>query len=148
MRQLRRPMRLIAVLLTVTMIGVACGSSKPKSSSSGPTPATTGGSTPSAQRPQSGVPANVNDYVAALPGGKTGGGTVYWAEAPNAAPNYIFPLASAQVCSVANTVAVLRHALPAPLLVRQQQQPDGRLQLQHRAKAGVLQRRQDRDHQR
>lgn len=35
-------------------------------------------------------------------GTKTAGGTVTWAEGPGAPPNYIFPLYSAQVCSVAN----------------------------------------------
>lgn len=76
---------LLAVgMACVAMLATACGSSS-KNGTGG------GGS--------SGTSANGSFKPT---GTKIAGGTVTWAEGPGASPNYIFPLYSAQVCSVAN----------------------------------------------
>jgi ABC-type transport system substrate-binding protein len=49
------------------------------------------------------IPATINSYNSAPSGTKVAGGTVYWAQAPSGAPNYIFPMTNAQVCGVKNT---------------------------------------------
>jgi peptide/nickel transport system substrate-binding protein len=87
----------------VALAGACGSSSSPKQSSS---PGTGTGSTttaPSGSAASAAVPADVNTYNPSPSGTKVPGGTVYWAEAPSATPNYIFPMTSFQVCSVANT---------------------------------------------
>jgi peptide/nickel transport system substrate-binding protein len=79
MRQ-RRLVAGVAVLSTLVLIMAACSSSKSSTS-------TGGGGT-------SAFPQAV--------GKKITGGTVTWAEGPQAPPNYIFPIANAQVFSTVN----------------------------------------------
>jgi peptide/nickel transport system substrate-binding protein len=73
---------LAAGLVAVALVAAACGSSSKKSTSSG------GG-------------GNANGSFTPV-GTKVAGGTVTWAEGPGAQPTYIFPLYTAQECSVAN----------------------------------------------
>jgi peptide/nickel transport system substrate-binding protein len=84
--------------VSATLIGVAavtlaaCGSSS--SSSTTTQPATTTGD---------GITSSINNYDPNPSGTKSPGGTVYWAQAPAASPDYIFPMVDPQTCSVANT---------------------------------------------
>ncbi|MHB1533364.1 MAG: ABC transporter substrate-binding protein [Acidimicrobiales bacterium] len=101
----RRISALAAGLATVALVAAACGSS---------TKTTTSPTTAQSQAPSSGVPAGVNTYNASPSGAKVAGGTVYWAEAPNTAPNYIFPMTNAQVCGT-NNIDYLNAMLYRPL---------------------------------
>ena len=105
MRHSRRASLLAVGLTTVALVATAC------SSSTSSTPSSSKASTAASS---SGVPASVNDYVASPSGTKVSGGTVYWAEAPSGAPNYIFPMTNAQVCGT-NNVEQLSAMLYRPL---------------------------------
>ncbi|MBV9606816.1 MAG: hypothetical protein JO027_17000 [Solirubrobacterales bacterium] len=78
----------------VMVLAAACGSS---SSSSGSSGASSG--MPKLTLPASG--AGLTQPTAPA-GTKLQGGTVYFTEGPDAAPNYVFPMYSPQVCSTAN----------------------------------------------
>jgi peptide/nickel transport system substrate-binding protein len=105
MRHSRRASLLAIGLTTVALVATACSSSTSSSPSS---------SKASATSSSSGIPASVNNYVANPSGSKVSGGTVYWAEAPSGAPNYIFPMTNAQVCGT-NNVEQLSAMLYRPL---------------------------------
>jgi peptide/nickel transport system substrate-binding protein len=94
----RRRAAILGGVAVLAMVAAACGSSK--------TLNTTGGA--------SGIiPASVNTYSPTL-SGKITGGTVYWAQAPQGAPNYIFPLVSGSTCGT-NNVEYLSAMLYRPL---------------------------------
>ena len=88
-------------LAAIALVAVACGGGS--SSSSAPAINVAGA-----------IPASANNYNASPSGTKAAGGTVYWAQAPSGAPNYIFPMTSAQVCGT-NNVEYLSAMLYRPL---------------------------------
>jgi peptide/nickel transport system substrate-binding protein len=99
---LKRSSRMIFLgvgLAAVALVAVACGSS-----SSGPPAINVSGA----------IPASINNYNPTPTGTKVSGGTVYWAQAPSGAPNYIFPMTSAAVCGT-NNVEYLSAMLYRPL---------------------------------
>jgi len=81
----------------VVLFAAACGSSSNKSSGSS-------GSTSKSSAAPSGVPTTGPGLTEPTTGSgsKVSGGTVYFTEGPDAAPNYIFPMYSFQVCSTTN----------------------------------------------
>ncbi len=87
MRRRRQSVLAVASALLLALVVAACGSS---SSSSGGAPLASPTSGPGLTQPTS--PS----------GSKVAGGTVYFTEAPDSPPNYIFPMTSAQVCSTSN----------------------------------------------
>jgi peptide/nickel transport system substrate-binding protein len=88
---------LAATAVAFVAVGVgACGSSSNNSSSS---PSSTAATVISGIK-QTGVGLT---KPTAPSGAKISGGTVTWAESPQTTPNYIFPMTSFAVCSVANT---------------------------------------------
>ena len=95
----RKTIYLATGVVAVGMIAVGC------SSSSKPTVTSTA---------SVGIPAAVNTYSASPSSTKVAGGTAYWAEAPGAPPDYIFPMTSAQVCGT-NNVESLSAMLYRPL---------------------------------
>jgi len=98
----RRRAIVVGGCVSLALIAAACGSSSKSSTGSTPPPA-----------PGTAIAANLNTYNAS-PSGKISGGTVYWAQAPSGAPNYIFPMTSAQVCGT-NNVEYLSAMLYRPL---------------------------------
>ncbi len=109
MRRLRRSTLLAAGLATVAMVGAACGGSSNKSTT--PTTSSSGGSSGTSS---AAIPSSVNSYNPSPSGSKTQGGTAYWAQAPSAAPDYIFPMVSAQTCGT-NNIEYLAALLYRPL---------------------------------
>jgi peptide/nickel transport system substrate-binding protein len=85
--------------MVVATVGLAAVTLAACSSNSSSSTATTAVQSSSGN----GITAAINNYNAAPSGSKVSGGTVYWAQAPAASPDYIFPMTDAQVCSVANT---------------------------------------------
>jgi peptide/nickel transport system substrate-binding protein len=62
----------------------------------------TGTSTGNSNSSSAAVPAAVNNYTPTPSGTRQSGGTVYWAEAPSGAPDYIFPMTAFSVCGTNN----------------------------------------------
>ncbi len=91
------------VLATVLVVGLtaACGSSSSNSSGSG---GSSSASSSNAGVSPSGAPDSGLGLTqpTAPAGTKLTGGTVYFTEGASAAPNYIFPMTSAQVCGTNN----------------------------------------------
>jgi peptide/nickel transport system substrate-binding protein len=97
MQKLARHGVAASAAVVVMVLAAACGSS---SSSSGNSSGGSGGSSAAAvSLPASG--AGLTQPTAPA-GTRLSGGTVYFTEGPDAAPNYIFPMYSPQVCSTAN----------------------------------------------
>lgn len=94
MDKIKRCALAVSAVALVALAVSACGSSSSTTSSSSSTPSVVSGlkqTGPGLTEPT------------APSGAKISGGTVTYAEAPQATPNYIFPMTSFAVCSVANT---------------------------------------------
>ncbi len=100
----KRAGRAVVGLCSLAIIAGACSSSSKSATNN--SPGTTAG----------GAALTGAGYTALTQpsGAKIQGGTVYFSEAPSAAPNYIFPMTSAQVCST-NNVEQLSAMLYRPL---------------------------------
>jgi peptide/nickel transport system substrate-binding protein len=94
---MRKTAAVLAAVL-VAALASACGSSS-SSSGNGGSGSSGGSSAPQLSAPTAG--AGLTQPTAPV-GSRTSGGTVYFTEGPDAAPNYIFPMYSPQVCSTAN----------------------------------------------
>ncbi len=92
MRTTRFAISCVAGLATVAAVLGACGSSSKSSN----------GGTSTNSQSSGAIPAEVNNYTATPAGTKQPGGTVYYAEAPSGAPDYIFPMTSFSVCGTNN----------------------------------------------
>jgi peptide/nickel transport system substrate-binding protein len=103
MQRLRRKATAALTVGVSALAIAACGSSGSSSSSSGSSNSSSsssgGGSSSSVAGPASGPGLNQPTQPS---GSKVSGGTVTFSEGASAAPNYIFPMTSAQVCSTAN----------------------------------------------
>lgn len=97
MKRRRTPWLVGAAALAI--VAAACGGS---------------GSSTSSSKSSSGSPGVATNGSFTPVGTKQAGGTITWAEGPGAQPNYIFPLYSAQQCSVAN-VAQFQPLMYRPL---------------------------------
>jgi peptide/nickel transport system substrate-binding protein len=102
-RSLARPTPAVVLAILVAAVASGCGSSSTNSSGS------SGGGSTSAASSNAGVsPSGAPNSGPGLTqptapaGAKVSGGTVYFTEAASAAPNYIFPMTSAQVCGINN----------------------------------------------
>ncbi len=104
MRTKRFAISCVAGMATLATVLGACSSSS-KSSNGG----TSSGSSSSGA-----IPAEVNNYTATPAGTKQPGGTVYFAQAPSGAPDYIFPMTTFSVCST-NNIDQLNAMLYRPL---------------------------------
>jgi peptide/nickel transport system substrate-binding protein len=100
MQRFKRSTLAIIGVALVVLFAAACGSSSNNSSSSGAS--SSSGSSGSAS--PSGAPTSGPGLTqpTAPAGTKLSGGTVYFTEGASAAPNYIFPMTSAQVCGTNN----------------------------------------------
>jgi peptide/nickel transport system substrate-binding protein len=88
MRNIRHRSAAVAGAVLVALVAAGCGSS----GSSGSSPRTLSAPTSGVGLTQPTSPS----------GTKVSGGTVYFTQGPDASPNYIFPMTSAQVCTAAN----------------------------------------------
>jgi peptide/nickel transport system substrate-binding protein len=106
MSRISRPSLAVVVCAIVALAISACGSSSSPSSSSSPTaPTSIGG------LPQTGPGLT---QPTAPSGAKVSGGTVYFSEAAQSPPNYIFPMYAAQYCGI-NNIDELNIILYRPL---------------------------------
>jgi peptide/nickel transport system substrate-binding protein len=96
----------VAGLAALAAVLAACSSSSKSSN---------GGTSSNSSSSSSGaIPAEVNNYTATPSGSKQTGGTVYFAEAPSGAPDYIFPMTNFTVCGT-NNIDMLNAMLYRPL---------------------------------
>jgi len=98
-RGLSRGSLVTLAIVLVAGLTTACGSGASNSSS-----AASSNSSGSSGSTSSGAPATGPGLTqpTAPAGTRLSGGTVYYTEGPSAAPNYIFPMTSAQVCGTNN----------------------------------------------
>lgn len=104
----RKTVQIAATVGSLAIVLAACGSSS-KSSSGTSNPGTTNSSSGSTALTGVGYTTPTKGT-----GTKVSGGTVYFTEGSNAAPNYIFPMTSPQVCGI-NNVEQLSAMLYRPL---------------------------------
>jgi peptide/nickel transport system substrate-binding protein len=102
MQRFKRSTLAIIGVALVVLFAAACGSSGSSTSASSGGSSSSGSSSSGSSSAGATTGGPGLTQPTAPSGTKVSGGTVYFTEGPSAAPNYIFPMTSAQVCGTNN----------------------------------------------